>query len=161
MKRSILALGFATLLLPAPAFAQYPYPGGDGAEQMVQDWYRRFLGRAADPQASAWIEAIRQGQAPEAVLAQIVGSSEYYMRAGGTPDRFVRRLYLDLTGRPPSPRETQFWLNSLYQSDRQDVAYQMLQRYPQGWGGGAYQPGIYSTTPEYDYRRPYYRYYPR
>jgi len=151
------------LLSPLTASAQYGYgPGGygDAPEQMVRDWYGRFLGRAPDAQASVWIDAIRSGQQPEAVLGQILGSSEYWMRAGSTPQGFVRRLYTDLTGRPPGPAEMRHWLNQMYHGDRQDVAYQMLQRYPQG-GGGATPYDDYRPEPTYEYRRPLHRYYPR
>jgi len=154
MKRLIIIAALALLVVPLPGAAQYPPSYGyNDPEQMVQGWYRQFLGRNADAGASAWIEQLRSGQQPEAVLAGILGSSEYYLRAGGTPDHFVRRLHMDLTGRSPNPRELNFWMDQVYRSDRQDVAYRMLQRYPQGWGGG---PGI----PEPDYRRPFFRYRP-
>jgi len=163
MKRFILAAGIAVLLSPLTASAQPGYGRGgynDAPEQMVRDWYSRFLGRAPDGQSSVWVEAVRSGQQPEAVLGQILGSSEYYMRAGSTPQGFVRRLYTDLTGRPPGPGETRNWLNRMYQSDRQDVAYQMLQRYPQG-GVGSTPQEDYQPEPTYEYRRPVPRYYPR
>jgi len=155
MKRLIVIAALALLVVPLPGSAQYPPSYGYGdPEQMVQSWYRQFLGRNADPQASAWIGQLQSGQAPEAVLAGILASSEYYLRGGSTPDGFIRRLHTDLTGRPPSPREVQFWLNLLYQSDRQDVAYRLLQRYPQGWAGAG------PAVPGPDYRRPFHRYIP-
>jgi hypothetical protein len=155
MKRLLVIAALGLLLVPLPGSAQYPPNYGyNDPEQMVQGWYRQFLGRAADPYASSWIEQLKSGQAPEAVLGGILASSEYYLRAGGTPDGFIRRLHMDLTGRPPGASEVQFWLNRLYQSDRQDIAYKMLQRYPQGWGGAPAAP------PEPDYRRPFLRYRP-
>jgi len=154
MKRMILAAGLALMLLPLPGTAQYP-PGGYGAydapDQMVQEWYSKFLRRPADPAASTWADQLRSGQTPEDVLAQILGSPEYYNRGGGNPEGFIRRLYLDVTGRPPSARELQFWVNDLYRSDRHDVAYRMLQRFPQSWSGG-------SPDADPDYRRPFLRY---
>jgi len=147
----ILAVGLALMLLPLPGAAQYP-PGGydSGPDQMVQEWYSKFLHRPADPAASTWADQLRAGQTPEDVLAQILGSPEYYNRGGGNPEGFVRRLYLDLTGRPPAPPELKFWVNDVYRSDRHDVAYRMLQRFPQSWGGG--------PESEPDYRRPFFRY---
>jgi len=116
---------------------------------MVAQWYQQFLGRRADPQASVWIEQLRSGQPPEAVLGQILGSSEYYLRAGGSPEGFVSRLHRDLTGRPLSRQEVGFWVNQTYRSDRSDVATQMITRYPQQWGSEPQEP---------DYRRPFDRY---
>ena len=134
MRRFILT-ACAAALLAAPAQSQYgpgPGPGGyDAPEQMVEQWYRQFLGRRADPQSSVWVEQLRSGQPPEGVLAQILGSTEYYNRAGGSPDRFVAQLHRDLTGRPIAQREIAFWVNQLYRMDRNDLAYQMTMRYPQ------------------------------
>jgi len=162
MKRLIPVLGLVLLLTPLSAPAQYPPGGGynDMPEQMVAGWYRQFLGRVPDGQSAVWIDAIKSGQAPEAVLAQILGSTEYYMRGGGSAQGFVRRLHTDLTGRPPGAAETRAWLNRLYQSDRQDLAYHMLRRYPQGLGAGAPQED-YGAEPPLEYRRPLNRYYDR
>jgi len=161
MKRFILAVGLVVLLTPLTAQAQFRRGGsGDMPEQMVADWYQRFLGRPLDPQGSVWIEGIKSGQQPEAVLAQILGSTEYYIRAGSSPQGFVRRLHIDLTGRPPGPSETRAWAAQVYHGDRQDVAYQMLQRYPQGWGSTP-QEDYGAEEPPYEYRRPVNRYYNR
>jgi hypothetical protein len=135
MKRLLQIIGLAVLLAPLPGSAQF-FPGAfdDGPNRLVQEWYNRFLGRGTDPYASVWVEAIRSGQAPEGVLAQILASDEYFQRAGNTPEGFVRRLHQDLTGRLPAPREAQFWIGQTFRGGRQDVAYQMLMRYPQDWG---------------------------
>jgi hypothetical protein len=159
----------ALALLAVPAIvttvpAQYPPPPpyAGTAESLVDSWYAKFLNRPRDAYASVWIDSIRQGQHPASVLAKILGSQEYYDKGGGTPEGFVQRLYLDLTGRPPSPQELNYWVQRLYTSDRTDVAYQLLMRYPQSWqapAAGYYtpnQPG-YTPAPDYEYRRPFYR----
>jgi len=161
MKRLILAAGLAVVLIPLSGPAQYPGNYSDAPEQMVRDWFRRYLRLEADPQAAVWIDAIKQGQAPEAVLSQILGSSEYYLRAGSSVPGFVRQLHIDLTGRPPSQGEISHWSNLVYQSDRHDVAYQMLQRYPQHWGADTTETETHTPPPTHDYRRPSDRYYPR
>jgi hypothetical protein len=167
MRRYILAAALGALLLPLPAPAQYPPAPEEGPTAMVQDWYRRFLGRQADPQAAVWVDYIKQGQSPDQVLSQILASSEYYRRAGGTPQGFVQRLFTDLTGRPPSQQELNYWVNRVYQSGRQEVAYEVLQRYPQGMepsppaASGTYSPSVPGydyPRYDYDYRRPDYRY---
>jgi hypothetical protein len=135
MKRLFLAIGLAALLAPLPGSAQFP-PGvyGDRAEQLVGEWYSRYLGRGTDPYAAVWIQALRSGQTPEAVLAQILASDEYYQKADNTPEGFVCTLHRQLSGRLPSPDEARAWLARVYRGERQDVAYQMLLRYPQDWG---------------------------
>jgi len=160
MKYLILTAGLACLLLPLSLPAQPPYPPGAGADELVREWYGRFLHRAPDPQAAVWSDQLRAGSAPDAILSQILGSSEYYGLAGNDPAGFVRRLHTDLTGRPPGPGETAAWVRQLYGHDRQDVAYQMLHRYPQNWGGSA--GADYGAEPTHDYRRPAWRHtYPR
>jgi len=161
MRRLILAAGLAALLVPLGGSAQNPGGYSDAPEQMVRDWFKRYLHREADPQAAVWIDAIKQGQSPEAVLSQILGSSEYYLRAGSSPQGFIRQLHIDLTGRPPAPKEHSYWVNQLYQSDRHDVASQMLHRYPQSWTTTAATEDIDEPPPTHDYRRPIDRHYPR
>jgi len=159
MKRLLIVV-FALALVPLPGSGQ-PQPAGysDAPEQTVRTWYQRYLHREADPQAAVWIDVIKQGQQPEVVLSQILGSSEYYLRAGSSAEGFVRQLHMDLTGRPPGQQEMGYWVNLLYQSDRQDVAYRMLQRYPQEWGASS--PDQPWDRPSHDYRRPVQRYYRR
>ena len=70
------------------------------------------------------------------VLAGILSSDEYYARGGNTPDGFIRTLFVDLTGRQPTPRELDYRLRRLYSGQRSDVAYEVLTRYPQSWGQG-------------------------
>jgi hypothetical protein len=157
MKRLILIALLGMMVLPFSASAQYE---NTPADQMVREWYRRFLRRDVDPGSAIWVDALKRGQSPDTVLSQILGSTEYYVRTGSTAEGFVRQLHTDLTGRVPGPRETQFWVNQVYRSDRQDVAYSMLQRYPQNYGSG--YPGSYSGSYSgsgsgypYEYRRPY------
>jgi len=112
--------------------AQPPAP--IDAVQLVRSWYVRFLGRAPNEEGMAgWIQAVRQGQAPEVVLSGILGSAEYYNRAGTTSEGFVRNLYGDLLGREPSRGEFEFAMNRLRRESPQEVAYQVLLRNPGSW----------------------------
>jgi len=155
MKRFMLSALLGVFLVPVSAFAQFENTPND---QLVREWYTRFLGRPADAGSAIWVDILKGGQSPDTVLSQILASTEYYVRGGSTARGFVERLYTDLTGRPPGPRETEFWVNQVYRRDRQDVAYSMLRRYQQNYGTGS--PGAYPSDP-YDYRRPYYRPYRR
>jgi len=153
---------------PAPPLRgrpRAPAPGGQaGAQQLVDQWYQRFLNRQRDAWAAVWVDALRTGQPPEAVLSKILSSQEYYDKAGGTPEGFVQTLYIDLVGREPTPREVQFWASRLNQVDRDEVAYQVLTRHPGSWQGGvqeSYAPAEEGYDPypsRYDYRPPRYRY---
>ena len=49
-----------------------------------------------------WASSLREGTPPVQVLATILGSDEYAIRAGATPDGFIRTLFFYLTGRPPT-----------------------------------------------------------
>jgi hypothetical protein len=106
----LLLLGFAGLSQAHHPFAPprpvLRHPGCVvSPEAQVDSWYHRYLHRCPDPYASAWIESLRCGQPPEKVLAGILGSDEYYGNAGNNPCGFIRTLFRDVVGRPPSPAE--------------------------------------------------------
>jgi hypothetical protein len=127
MPRALLPAVWTVLLFAAPAAAQDPLA-------VVRGWYRQFLDRELEPGPSAWVDQLREGKPPDGVLAHIVASPEYYLRSGSTPQGFVRNLFLDLTGREPSPRDLQDWVRRLRtDEDRREVARALLQRYPQAW----------------------------
>jgi hypothetical protein len=121
-----------------------PSPYGGTAESLVDGWYAKFLNRQRDPYAAVWIDSLRQGQPPDSVLAKILGSQESYDKGGDSPQGFVQNLYLDVTGRQPGPQELNYWMQRMSTSDRTDIAYQLLMRYPQSWQGAA--PGYYPTS---------------
>jgi hypothetical protein len=74
-----------------------------------------LLGRKPDPGGLAhWTEAIRSGAAPvEEATALIVGSAEYYERAGGTNRKFVEALYRDILSRTADPGGLAYWTAQL------------------------------------------------
>src|SRR5262245_10051619 len=164
MRRFLILAALTAPLVTSLAQAQRPasYPpggyrptgphGGGGAG--VAEWYRRFLPRGYGPEGGRCAGRLDSGERPESVLAIILGSDEYYKRFGGSPRGFVASLIRDLTGQPPAPRELEFWAQRLYQGeDRTQPAYELLLRYPQGWG-----PPEPPVPDYYNYRRPYYRY---
>src|SRR5579862_7942657 len=112
----ILALLAGCLL---PAFAPAQYYGGD-PNALVDSWYRTYLGRAADSGMTYWVSQLVQGIPPDAVIAGILASDEYYTRAGGTPQGFVTLLFNDILKRPPSAGEVDFWVRRMYTESRQD-----------------------------------------
>ena len=103
---------------------------------IVFHWYRAFLRRDPDPAgARFWANRLRRGNDPNTVLAGILGSEEYYQRAGSRPDRFVVQLFVDLLGRTPTQREIDFWVRRQFTDSRQDVAFQVLSQNPGAWVG--------------------------
>jgi len=169
MRRIVVPALFSAVLLAGSALSQYPppspNPGADqGAEQLVASWYQRFLNRQPDSWSSVWVDQVRGGQSPDSVLASLLSSQEYYNKAGGTPQGFIQKLFIDLTGQPPAPQQMNHWMNRLYSSDRTEVAHAILMRHPQAWQGGApatYYPPTPAYTPSqsgYDYRPPSYPY---
>jgi hypothetical protein len=182
MARSTNSAWLALLVLAGPALAQpqypppppQPYPTND-PQALVESWYERFLHRNAELAAAGWVEALRRGQSPEQTLSSILGSDEYYLRNGSTPQGFIQGLFVDLTGRQPAPAQMDAWLRRVRFESRQDIAYHMLMRYPQAWQGTA--PAYYPDQPppavgpnpnpnpypypyynSYEYRRPFRRF---
>jgi len=105
-------------------------------DDIVYHWYRAYLGRTPDPSgAGYWSDQLRRGKDPNTVLSTLLGTDEYYERAGSRPDGFVGRLFVDLLGRAPTAAEVDFWVRRLYTDSRQDVAYQILTRNSGAWVG--------------------------
>ncbi len=127
--RRILILSALAVLCAAPAARAQ-----DPAEQakMVDYWFRTYLGRPAGDLGPIYAGSLA-GQTPTQVLAGMLGSDEFYTKAGSTPEGFVRLLFTDIVGRPPSERELGYWTGRLYSESRSDVAAELLGQYPQSW----------------------------
>lgn len=94
--------------------------------------YRVFLGRTPEPAAVQFWAAqmgqpgtpgLHNGPADESnILSRIVGSDEFYAKAGGTPAAFVRAVYRDLLGRPGDANGVAGWVAILNaQPQRRDL----------------------------------------
>src|SRR5437762_12280300 len=76
------------------------------AADLVDSWYRRYLGRHVDsPALRDHLHAIRHGTPLDAVEVAILASPEYYVRNGNTPEGFVAALYRDVLGRRAGSHE--------------------------------------------------------
>jgi hypothetical protein len=94
---------------------------------LINSYYEKFLGRAADPAGlQAWLNVLAAGAGDEAVAAGILGSGEYFARQGSNPASFIRGLYHDLLSRAPSQAEVNVWLTILGQASRTAVAQAFL-----------------------------------
>jgi hypothetical protein len=151
MRRFIIPALLGVFLLTSAAPAQY-FP--NSPERLVRNWYRQYLGRDLDQGGSGWVSLLENGASPDVVLASILGSDEYWQRAGGTPDGFVRALYMDLGRREPTRRDYDYWIRRLQYEQPSDVALGILHQFSGGWQRsteGEY--GVYRPRPPWRYRR--------
>jgi hypothetical protein len=83
--------------------------------QLLDAWYRHFLGRPADQEAlRAWLDQMRRGNYL-GVEAGILGSDEYFMRNGNTHEGMIIGFYNDVLNRRPSQDEVRTWMSRLRQ----------------------------------------------
>jgi hypothetical protein len=131
-------------LIAGPALAQLqpyvpysPYPGApnysysqptDPRTAAIIYWYQQFLGRDPEPNGVAgWISQINGGATMQFVEAGILGSQEFYTKAGSTPQAFVNAAYQKLTGRMPSRRDLYYWSRRVTSEPLVNVAGEMIQ----------------------------------
>jgi hypothetical protein len=131
MRYFLFIATFFLLLTPSLAPAQvYGDPNS-----LVDHWYRTYLGRAPDTGMATWVNDLNQGVPADQVLAAIIGSDEYYRRAGLTPVGYITRLFNDILNRAPSPADLDFWTARMYTEDRPTVAREILDQSPGVWVG--------------------------
>jgi len=168
----------------APAVSAQGYASYGSPETLVDTWYRTYLGRPAyvDPGSAGWVGQLYQGASPQDVLSTLLGSDEYFNRAGKSMAGFIRNLYVQILGRAPTPGEQDFWMRRSYTQDRKEIAYEILTQNPNS-GIVVTPPATVTVIPElqrtwlrererewarererhdrhhdHDYRRPYYPY---
>jgi subtilisin-like proprotein convertase family protein len=101
--------------------------------RVVKGWYELYLGRVAQGgEEQFWVQRLVGGQTEEQVLATIFSSTEFYLRApqvagvGGGPatdTTLIRAFYSLLLGRQPAASELSFWLSTMAQVGRAQVAF--------------------------------------
>lgn len=80
---------------------------------LVSDYYTRFLGRSAGTGDLAYWGQVYQAAGAEQVAAAITGSAEYINRQGGSATAWLQALYPDLLHRPIQTGEQTFWVSAL------------------------------------------------
>ncbi len=81
--------------------------------------YQFALGRGVDSGGmSGWLGAIAAGSLPSRVTPGLLASAEYYGKAGGTPEAFVRALYQKVLGRSADARAIAVWAPVVRSSGR-------------------------------------------
>lgn len=117
-----------------PSHGHFHGPRGPrtaGPDALVAQWYQRFLHREPDPGAGCWVKDLSQGESPDCVLAKILGSEEYYCKAGHCAPEFVNHLYRDVTGRPAPECEVRTWAERIqHGTPREALARDLLRAYP-------------------------------
>ena len=67
---------------------------------LVEQVYSDYLKRSATPgELSFWLSWLQQGATDDQLRAQVLGSDEFYTKAGGTNSQFLNQLYLDVRSR--------------------------------------------------------------
>ncbi|HVX11566.1 MAG TPA: DUF4214 domain-containing protein [Pirellulales bacterium] len=96
------------------------------ANIIIAPAYQKYLGRAPDAAGTAyWVDEMQnQGVTDEHLEADFVGSTEFYLHAGGTDVLWVDAMYQDLLGRPADAAGENYWVGRLADgTSRADVAY--------------------------------------
>ena len=108
MKRIVLTLalvGGAWALAPAPARAQFVNPlfQQRAAQQQVITWFQAYLGRLPNARELAILtnQYLLTGNALY-VQSILLGSNEFYIRSGGTPQAYLNAVFLTVLGRRPT-----------------------------------------------------------
>jgi hypothetical protein len=71
------------------------------ARRVVDDVYRTFLQRTPDPSGQAfWAGRVQRGANPDEIRAQVIGSNEWWTKAGASPQSFGAALYQQVTRTP-------------------------------------------------------------
>jgi hypothetical protein len=128
------ANGSPGLAFPPPRPGPDPWGGGffpgDPNADMIDWWFRQYLGRSVDPGGlSSRLMLLRRGADPQDIEADIIGSGEYWERHGSNVVGFVRGLYADVLGRVPNRGEVRNWQDryAVNRGDRSAVAREFLQ----------------------------------
>ncbi len=93
-------------------------------DRVVETYYENYLHRAAgQSELNFWALNLAAGGTNEYVQSMIVGSDEYFQKAGGTNEKWIDALYHDLLGRAPDKGGLALWEYSLsIGAKRQQVA---------------------------------------
>lgn len=115
-----------------------PPAGGQGPEQQVAAWYSRYLRRQVDQAGMQAHAAAYYQSGPDAALAGILGSREYYRIWGNTPQGFAQGLYSDILRRPAQPSEISTWASQVNRKSLNQIALDFLYAARRELGGPYY-----------------------
>lgn len=91
---------------------------------VVDDYYQKVLGRGVDPSGlEFWLNVWEATGGPEIVRASLIGSGEYFQKAGGTNQKAIQSLYNDLLRRTAADAEEDYWIDVMSRAALANVAY--------------------------------------
>lgn len=91
---------------------------------VIDDYYEKILGRSVDPSGlEFWLNVWTATGGPETVRAALIGSGEYFQKAGGTNQGAIQSLYNDLLRRSAVDSEEDYWLDVMGRAALANVAY--------------------------------------
>jgi hypothetical protein len=109
------------------AVAQLVLASSEYRTALLTDFYNSLLHRPPSSiDLSFWLPALTAGVTDEQVEAQIAGSPEYFVLAGGSSGAWVQRLFLDVLGRPASAGDVATYTGLLSSTSRANVALSVL-----------------------------------
>ncbi len=90
----------------------------------VDNYYQKVLGRGVDPSGlEFWLNVWNATGGPEVVRASLIGSGEYFQKAGGTNQKAIQSLYNDLLRRTAVDAEENYWIDVMSRAALANVAY--------------------------------------
>ncbi len=102
--------------LPRTQFVQQVEASQEYRTDVVQSLYRQFLGRSADVTGlSVWVGFLGQGHGVDELEALLLGSDEYFARAGGTNAALIQAIYQAVLNRSVDSLGAQYWGQALAQ----------------------------------------------
>lgn len=98
--------------------------GRERKSSAINDYYQKVLGRDVDPSGlEFWLNVWDATGGPEVVRASLIGSGEYFSKAGGTNQKAIQSLYNDLLRRTAVEAEEDYWINVMSHAALANVAY--------------------------------------
>jgi hypothetical protein len=96
-------------------------------QALIDDVYWAYLHRQADSLAQPLVQALASGATIETIKADVLGSQEYFIHAGGTNTAFIQQLYRDVLHREADSAGLSIFLTELGGgASRAQVASQVL-----------------------------------
>ncbi|HVX15996.1 MAG TPA: GDSL-type esterase/lipase family protein [Pirellulales bacterium] len=86
--------------VPRATFADQVIVSNEAFRDFITATYQHFLGRTADEiSLQYWLQQMRAGMTNQQIEATLLGSDEFYLRAGGTQSDWVQAAYQTVLGR--------------------------------------------------------------
>ncbi len=83
-------------------------------QQQIDAAYRRYLGRLPSATELAALDRLPDtGAQVQRLPLDLMATEEFFIRSGGTNQMWVRQVFSEIVGHPPSATETDLWLRRL------------------------------------------------